>query len=238
MMGKFNNLFFVLLFISILSAVTTPGQSIKKLTANVETQQVSNGYSSELKATLFYTANGNLVSHITYPREYIMMVDNIGEMKIYDPVKNTVTLLQNFLFSTSSMQLHYFLDGLTNDLGLKQAGYNIENVKFENNLSITTWKSNNETDNNPVSEATLVKRNDTLIYMDYRNRQGMIIRKLFFYHYTSLDDVLFPRTITEILYHGNDSTVTRTEYTSFLLNDKATGNYFNYKIPLNAKLTQ
>jgi hypothetical protein len=237
-MSQLYKLFFPALMLCLVIAVTATAQSVKKLTVNVETRQTAKGYATTLKGTLFYTASGDLVSHITFPREYIMLANNLGEIRIYDPATNTVKLLQNLLFSTSSMQLHYFLDGLTGDLGLKQAGYDIENTRFDNDLSITTWKNRYGTPKNPIQKATLVKRKDTLIYLDYKDQQGAVIRKMFFYNYTNLNNILFPRTITEVLYEGKDSTVTRTEYTGFRLNDEATGKYFNYKIPLNAKLSQ
>lgn len=214
------------------------GQQIRKLTARVLTQEISHGYSAQMKAKLYYSQNGNLVSHITYPREFVMVTDNLGEMKIFDPQKNTVTLIQNPLFSTSSMELYYFLAGLTNDFGLRQDGFQISRVRFSRDLSITKWRHDFESGQSQITGATLVKRKDTLIYMDYRNHQGMIIRKIFFYNYTSVGTIPFPQTITDISYQGEDSSVSRTEYSGFLINDQATGAYFHFQIPFNAKLLQ
>lgn len=227
----------MLLVVSLGALLPAGAQSIQKLAVNVNTREVAKGYSTNLRGELFYTSNGNLVTHITYPEQYILVANSKGEVRLYDPQKNAVRLFQNALFSTSSTQLHYFLAGLTDDLGLKNAGYAISDAKFDGDLAIVTWQ-NTGNSKNPIQTATLVKRRATPIYLDYRDRYGKIIRKVFFYNYTHLNGIPFPQAITEILYDGKDSTVSKTEYADFRLNEAAAGKYFNFKVPLNAKLIQ
>jgi hypothetical protein len=71
--------------------------------------------------------------------------------------------------------------------------------------------------------------------MHYENGAGNIIRKVFYYNYQSLDAYSFPSTTTEIVYDKGDSTVSKTYYTDFKLNQLASGAYFSYTIPSNAK---
>jgi len=72
--------------------------------------------------------------------------------------------------------------------------------------------------------------------MHYENAAKGIIRKVFYYNYQALDAYSFPSTTTEIIYDKGDSTVSKTSYSDFRLNQLASGAYFNYKIPANAKI--
>ena len=53
-----------------------------------------------------------------------------------------------------------------------------------------------------------------------------------------MDAYFFPSTTTEIIYDKGDSIVSRTNYKDFMVNEQATGSYFNFTIPANAKIEQ
>src|SRR5690348_12393311 len=94
----------LLLVLALAALLPAGAQTIQKLSVKVDTREVAKGYSTNLKGELFYTADGNLVTHITYPEQYILVANSKGEVRLYNPEKNSVRLFQNALFSTSSTQ--------------------------------------------------------------------------------------------------------------------------------------
>jgi outer membrane lipoprotein-sorting protein len=223
-----------IIFISATSFYLHPS-SIDKISASILIRQVESGKSVTIKGEVFYRQNGNLVTHFTYPHEYVLMANNFGEIKIYDPFKNTVIQFQNFLFSTQSSQFYYFFTGKTYDMGLTNIGYVQEKTEYENNLRVTEWKLKVPDKKALIQKVKLVFENQRPIYMDYQNLQDKIIRKVFYYNYTQLENFEFPAATTDIIYNDKDSTVSKTLYSDFKINNETTSAYFNYSIPENAK---
>lgn len=209
---------------------------LEKLMAHVYTRQTERGYVSAITGDLYYTQNGNLVSNFVSPKPYVMVTNNQGEVRIYDPVKNTVMQFQNALFSTTTTPFFYFFTGKTEDMGLQHSGYRIQDTHFDQDNMISVWKVENPQPKDPVVFVKLVHANHHPIYMDYEDAQHRIIRKVYYYNYTSLGGISFPKTFTEILYQQGDSVITKTEYSAFKLNDEAKSAFFDFKIPANAKL--
>lgn len=212
------------------------GKEISKVSATLISRQVQNGKSVTLKGEIYYQRNGNLTTHFTYPKEYVMMANSLGETKIYDPTSNTVSKYQNQLFSTQSSQFYYFLSGKISDMGLTNIGYVQDKTRFEKGLTISEWKLKKEDPKALIQKVKLVFSNNKPVYMDYKNKDNKIIRKVFYYNYTILENIEFPGTTTEIQYEGKDSSVSKTSYESFKTNEQAVSNYFNFVIPSNAKI--
>jgi len=81
----------------------------------------------------------------------------------------------------------------------------------------------------------LVHQLQNPIYMDYRDKNNKIIRKVYYYGYRKLYQYSFPSTTTEIIYNSTtDSAVTKTIYNDFRINSDAANNYFGFKIPSTA----
>ena len=200
------------------------------------TRQVQQGKSVTLKGDIFYQRNGNMVTHFTYPREYMVVANKLGETKIYDPVKNTVLQYQNFLFSTQSSQFYYFFSGRVADMGLIQIGYVQDKTYNDNDLLVTEWKLKTPNKKALIQRIRIVYRGQQPVYMHYENGSGKAFRKVFYYNYQILDNYSFPATTTEILYDKGDSVVSKTNYTDFKVNDRAEGGYFNFTVPANAKI--
>lgn len=86
-----------------------PGPAlIERLSASMVSRQVNSGKSVTVKGEICYLRNGNMITHFTFPRQYFVISNKQGEVKIYDPSRNTVMLYQNFLFSSQSSQFYYF----------------------------------------------------------------------------------------------------------------------------------
>ena len=213
--------------------------SLQKVSAHVYARQAEKGYFTAIQSNLYYTSNGDLISEFISPEKYIMVTNNKGEVKIYNPKENTVMQFQNSLMSTHTIPFYFFFSGKTSDMGLHQAGYELADTKFDKKLVITTWKLANADDKkDPVFYVKLVHNDFKPVYMDYENKQHEIIRKVYYYNYTALAGIEFPKTFTEILYQGKDSIVTKTEYSNFKVNDQADNALFKFQVPENAKLVK
>lgn len=226
--------FWAFLFICPVTAGAQSG--IQRVSASLVSRQIENGNSTSLKGAIYYTANGNMVSHFTFPKEYMVITNNKGETRIYDPAKNTVFQFQNFLFSSSSTPFFYFFSGKTGDMGLLHAGYRLIDTKFDHNLVITVWQNTSSNDKDGIATVKLVHDKNRPIYMDYKNSTGDIIRKVYYYNYISLNGVEFPETFTEIVYQGKDSILSKTAYSEVKINNLANSKFFGFRIPQNAKL--
>lgn len=219
--------------------ISNAQSDLQKVSAHVYTRQAEKGYYTSIQSDLYYTADGDLISNFIVPRKYISITNNKGEVRIYDPKENTVVQFQNSLLSTNTTPFYYFFSGKTSDMGLKKAGYKIADTKFDKNLVITIWQpSTPPSKKEPVYYVKLVHDHYRPVYMDYEDAQRKILRKVYYYNYTNLDGVDFPKTFTEILYQEKDSIVTKTEYSDFRINDRAKDALFQFKIPEDAKLVK
>src|SRR5882757_4874389 len=212
--------------------------AIEKLSVDMTIRQVQQGKSVTLKGSLFYQQNGNMVTHFIYPREYMIVANKLGETRLYDPVKNTVIQYQNFLFSTQSSQFYYFFSGKISDMGLTRIGYVQDKTYNEGSLLVTEWKLKTPDKKASIQRIKIVYDVQRPVYMHYQEAEGRVFRKVFYYNYQMLDAYFFPATTTEILYDKGDSVVSKTNYTDFRLNERATDDYFIYTIPPNAKIEQ
>lgn len=232
---RFVPLAIVILLLPVCASAQT---GFQKITAHVFTRQTEKGYVSAITSDLYYTRSGNLVSSFTSPKLYVMVTNSQGEVRLYDPKKNTVMSFQNSLFSTTTTPFFYFFSGKTGDMGLQHAGFKIADTHFDKDQMITVWKAVNPQPKDPVVYVKLVHQQSRPIYMDYQDAKHKILRKVYYYGYTDLGGVFFPRTFTEILYQQADSVITKTEYSNFKLNENARSAYFDFKIPENAKLVK
>ena len=212
--------------------------AIEKISASMESRQVQQGKSVTLRGEIYYQRNGNMVTHFVYPREYMVIANKLGETKIYDPTHNTVLQYQNFLFSTQSTQFYYFFTGKIADMGLTHSGYVQDKTGYEGSLLVAEWKLARPNKKTAIQRIRVVYDGQRPVYMHYEEANGKIFRKVYYYNYQVLDAYAFPSTTTEIVYDKGDSVVSKTNYKDFKVNEQATGPYFNFIIPANAKIEQ
>lgn len=209
--------------------------TIEKIYAELETRQLKDGKYVSVKGEVCYEGNGNMVSHYSYPKNYVLISNRTGEVKLYDPGSNTVVLSQNTLFSSQTSQFYFFFAGKSADMGLSDLGYVQETVYPEKDLLVSIWRLKKPSKKEPVQKVKLVHQYQRPVYMHYEDAAGAVIRKVYYYEYTLLDQIYFPATSTEIAYQGKDSLVTKTAFRNFKINQQANSPYFSYKIPANAK---
>ena len=236
-MKKIGITFFIsLVLIAGSSFFTAPAAPIEKISASIISRQVQSGQSVTVKGEICYQRNGNMITHFTYPKQYFVVSNKQGEVKLYDPSRNTVLLYQNFLFSTQSSQFYYFFSGKIADMGLGEIGYMQEKIYPEKNLMVSLWKLKVPDKKVQIQRVRLVYQRQQPVYMHYEDVNNRIIRKVYYSNYTHMENYAFPNTTTEIAYGEGDSTVSKTSYFDFKFNLQASSQYFNFRIPDNAKI--
>jgi outer membrane lipoprotein-sorting protein len=194
------------------------------------------GRVNALKARVYYTAEGKMVSYFYEPEEMLVTNTAKGDMSIYTFKTNTVIQRQNFNFGTQSNQLFFFLENNRNDLGLTKMGFVLSDTRFENGLKVTRWQPPLQLAKE-VSHVELAHEKGNPIFLGYFNKKKEPLNKVYFYNYVSIVGHSFPSSMTQILFVSpKDSTVTKTTYSGFKVDQEVPDEYLNFKIPADARV--
>lgn len=206
-----------------------------KLTAKT----LQNGKSITTQAEIYYRVSGGLlVTHLTSPLEYLVITNNKGELTMYDIKENSIMQSQAADFNSENSFIHDFLNGKTNDMGLRSRGFQMTSTKVEENMVITNWTPPVELASK-MHRVEIVHENYSPIYMAFYGKKEKLISKIFYYNYRKTGDLNIPLTITEFQYHPNgDSTITKRAYSEIKINEQVDEKWLNYKIPDNAKIVK
>jgi outer membrane lipoprotein-sorting protein len=209
---------------------------VEKVYAKMVSRQLQANKTITLKSEICFEKNGNMVTHFTNPAEYVVVTNKTGEIKVYDPEKNTVIVKQASIFSSQSSQFYYFLTGNTNDFGLSSLGFVPIKTYPEGDLIISEWVLKTPDSKSQVQLIKLVHKQQVPIYMEYKDKAKTTIRKVYYYAYNKFNNFTFPTTTTEIVYNSaSDSVITKTVYSDFKFNAEANSSYFSFKVPNTAK---
>ncbi len=227
---------FVRIVFGVLFACVGYAQNVRKVSASMTMRTSHKGKTTNTHAELCYATSGRMVTLFPKPSELYLFNNANGELRVYDPTKNTVLQQQNATYSTETTQFFFFLHNRKADLGLSSMGFSLGTTKFENGVMITTWKSPTPLAKN-IKRVELVHKGQNPIYMKYVDPSERIIKKVFYYDYTKLGIVDFPQTITQIDYvTAKDSIITKTAYGALKINEQVQSNLLEFIIPSNAKV--
>lgn len=219
-----------------LSFVYKQNAKVEKVFAQMVSRQLQAGKTITLKSEICFEQNGNMTTHFISPAEYVVQTNKTGEIKLYDPEKNTVIVQQATIFSSQSSQFYYFLTGNTNDFGLSNLGFVPIQTYPEGNLIISEWVLKTPDPKLQVQQIKLVHKQQMPIYMEYKDKNKTTIRKVYYYGYQQFNQYSFPTITTEIVYNSaKDSVITKTQYSDIKINAAAQSQYFSFKVPNNAK---
>ncbi|HAQ70350.1 MAG TPA: hypothetical protein DCR48_05170 [Flavobacteriales bacterium] len=234
---KFRFYKWLLFGLVILSSSFTPRAGIELISMDLTARTLFQGKSVTGTGTLYYKVEGSeLVTKMNTPVDQVVFTNAIGEYKSYDIKENKVILLEGEDLSSKKSFIYQFLNGQTNDLGLRDLGFKMINTRFEDDIMINEWQapSNKQVSSQKVEIAF---ENYLPIYVGFFDADGGIIQKTY---YTNYQDVLYtkmPFTITEISYRAEgDSAISRKTYSNLKLNGNVTDYWLNYKIPENAEV--
>jgi len=211
-------------------------QCIECVSVSQEIQVLHKGNKSIFKCDIYYNKEKDaIVTHHYYPVEFVKMSNRFGEMKMYFPESNTVTLQQNQTLSTTNELLYYFVNNDLSDLGLSKEGFSLVQTSNENGMIVTTWQAPEHL--TTVNQIKIVFKDMRPVYSEYLNQKGDILKKIYYSKYSDLKTFSLPLRITEISFESKaDSTIRLSVFTNVRTNDFQENNYFNFTIPEDAKI--
>ncbi len=216
----------------------TPQYVYQKVSMEMLTRSMYKGKLTSLKATVFYTSAGKMVSHYQEPTEMLISNNAKGEISLYNFKDNTVIQKQNSMMSTDVNQLFYFLENNKSDLGLAKIGFALIETKFKDGLKVTVWAPPMPLVRQ-ISKVELAHDKSNPVFLGYFDMKGKAINKAFFYDYTMVGGLQFPASVTYISFKSaNDSIIAKTSYFNFKIDQQVDEQYLNFNIPANAKVTQ
>ena len=213
-----------------------------------DTRQISLDFSSRILErgkyvsvsgqVFFRKTDGVLTTHLVKPFENVTIVNAAGEMKIYDPIANTIIQNHSALNSSESSYFYHFLNGSYNDLGYGKAGYVISGTRLEKGLMITNWVPRKGF-STPISSIELAQEKSLPIFVSFKDNRNKLLGKIYFSSYQKIGSLQLPLKITEIMYkEKKDSVITVKHYSNPKLNQAADAAWLDFKIPANARVIE
>lgn len=223
----------VILFLSVTSfSYQGPYQWVK---FELEKRSNKDGKTVQMNANIYFSREGDMVSHFISPSEAYVINNEDGELKIYNPQRNEVFESVNYQAGSQGATFYYFLKNQSSDMGLKKIGFDLVNSKVEGDLLISYWEPPKKIDG--LSDIELVQKSRRPVFMGYRDKKERYIKKVFYYDFETLRfGVDFPMSITEIDFVDKDSIVSKTTFSGFRFDDETDMEMLNYEIPSDAKL--
>ncbi len=206
-----------------------------RLSADVTVRQVHKGKVLRVEKQVFYSSNGNLVVHFTYPQEYYMVTNRLGETSVYQPKANEVMQMNDQTMSTETELLAVFMSPSYADLGLTRLGFVLGKVEKEGTDQVKTYTPTHM-DDKAIGKVVVVCRDGNPIYCAFYDQVGNITKKTYYSHYVELPVMTFPTMVTQIAYDNKgDSIIKREEYRNIRTKDFTKDALFDYRVPANAK---
>lgn len=230
----------VLLLAALPALFAFSASRINKVSLNMESVTVEKGRKVVSRGEIYYEAgSGSMVTHLTYPLEQIFISNRFGEVKMYDPRNNAVAIKQDLSFNTRGTVLYFFLSSNASDLGLREMGFTLTDTKYEGQFMISRWNAPTQMAE-ALSGVKLVHDGYRPVYMEYQDPKMNKLRKVYFSNFQLVLDVELPMRITEVNFFedGQDSAVSRIDYSNILVNEQAQSSYFEYEIPEDATVVE
>ena len=206
-----------------------------RVAADVTIQQAHKGKSVRVEKQVYYNANGSLVVHFTYPTQYYVITNRLGETSVYQPQTNEVMQMNDASVSSEDEMIALFMTPNYTDLGLQQLGFVLNKVERKGGDQIGTYvpTGNNSRD---ISRAVVVCREGNPIYCAFYDHDGLMTRKTYYSRYTEFRTFTMPTLVTQIAYNGlGDSVIKREEYRNIRTEGFGSESLFDFTIPNNAK---
>lgn len=227
-----KELFLSFVFLTLFSPLIS---AQNRLSADVLVRQLSQNKLTKIQKEIFFSSNGNLVVHYTYPIEYYVITNLLGKNSIYLPSKNEVMYIDNWLFSSNSEIITCFFKANYSDLNLTNIGFTLQSSQKEGDNIVSIYVPNNNSIKT-IKKVKIVCQKDKPIYSAFYTKKDKIATKTFYTNYITLPNVSFPTTITQILYdEKGDSIIRKEEIENIKTNDFPNENLFDFQIPENAK---
>ncbi len=174
-----------------------------------------------------------LTRHFHSPKELIASTNSFGEIKTYNPVTHEVSYQHFPGLSSKSNLVYYFVNNITQHLGLAEQGFALNSSYSEDQHYITIWDAPVSVNN--VASVKMAHQHGLPVYSEYRDNNENALKKTYYTNYHHLPGFRFPERIIDITYQpSGDSTITRTTYINIEVSENPHSDLFNFEIPENA----
>jgi hypothetical protein len=228
----------VLIVALLLSSAHCPQPLIKRMTADLKVRKLSGGKKIEYNAQFCYSANGDLVAHYLPPLEYYILSNARGQIKVYKPQTNTVYAVDDAYLGSSSSYFYCFVNYRTADLGLKDWGFTLRGSRIEEGHQISEWAPPAQASAR-IGKIELVHLNNRIIFAAYYDAKMNLFKKTYYGPTERIKGIDFPTTLTEIIYTDpsrKDSTIEKSNFSNFAVNEQVQPQLCTYQIPKDAKV--
>lgn len=200
-----------------------------------KTDVIENSKKMTNEIDLYFDNNKKIITKNYHSLKSFVMISNaLGEIKTYYPGTNEVVYNQVKELSSHRNLIYFFANNLTDNLGLMDEGFTMSSNTFEDQYNVTIWKA--PLTMKGIHEVKMVFENRLPVYSEYQSDKSKVLKKIYYTNYKDFDQFRLPLKIIEISYlPSGDSIVTRTLFSNVKASPTADDEYFNFKIPENAK---
>jgi hypothetical protein len=196
------------------------------------------GKTSSTRSKVYFGDNSNMLIHHISPINLFVLNNRDGELKIYNPEKNSVFQQMNYMINSENNQFYYFLRRKTDDMGLIDNGFTLINTELENGLLISEFDTPQDVKQN-FDRVELVHEGKTPIFIGYKDKKGKYRKKVYFYEYEQIgESIQFPMSITEINYIDKDSIIVKSEFSNFQFDKSEDLQMVRFEVPESAILVE
>lgn len=204
----------------------------QRLSIDVQTVTVANGKKVTATKSLYLSPDGRLVSEVHRPQHIITTTNALGEMKMYNPVDNTVMLTDDKEVASSKDIVSIFASGRFVDMDLPMYGYTQSGIRQQDGMTIKTFEPKSKTSG--AAKVELVFERHLPVCMVYYGPKGKAVRKVYFSRY-ELGRVPMPMRITEVEYTSpTDSLIRLSTYSNLVIGAEAQSEMFDFQVPSDA----
>ncbi|MDW3192043.1 MAG: hypothetical protein R8G66_06755 [Cytophagales bacterium] len=224
------------MYYSLVLALLTFFQGYNTVSFEMVRRVNTQGQTIRSTARVYFNESGDMVTKYAPPLELYIFNNTEGEIKLYNQKDNTVIQSVNYTAGTTNTNFYYFLQGETEDMGLRKLGFALSNTKYEDGLLITEWAAPMDMSASGFVSVELVHQNDLPVFLGHKDQKGNFVKKAYYYDYSPLEGyIMFPNAITEIEYVGKkDSVITKSNFENFRFDDGTDKNFFDFVIPEDA----
>jgi hypothetical protein len=210
-------------------------QPASYISLNQKTDVTENNKKISNEVDIYFDNNKKIITKYYHStRNFILISNSLGEIKTYYPATNEVAYNQIRELSSKRNLIYYFANNLTDDLGLSDEGFNLTSNTFEDQYYVTIWKAPSVLKG--IDKVKMVFENRLPVYTEYQSLKSKVIKKIYYTNYKDFSQFRLPLKIIEINYlPSGDSIVTRTLFSNVKASSSGDDDYFNFKIPENAK---
>jgi hypothetical protein len=232
-----NTLFNKLLFLSLIifSSLVMQAQTGSYISFTQKTEVLENKKKATSEVEVYFdNSKRTITKHFYSPKEFMSVTNPLGEVKTYFPSTNEVNYQQMQELASVRNLIYYFANNLTDHLGLADEGFTLVSNTYEGSYYVTLWKAPPLLKG--IDTVKMAFENGVPVYSEYTSTDGKTLKKIFYTNYNDYTSFRLPAKIIEIAYLPNgDSTVNRTIFSNVKVSSIPESEYFNFKIPDDAK---